>query len=79
MALSLIAVWFLIGETHRGQQFKAGHDQTLLVKSSLNRVPSGVTRDGARAEQNVRAFAGVPPRAHPKARRFPEPYAPPSP
>ena len=40
MALSLIAVWFLIGETHRGQQVDAGLD---LATSTLwaERAPAG--------------------------------------
>ena len=52
---------------------------TLLVKSLLNRAPSGVTRDGVRAEQSVPASAGALPRAHLGARRSPARHSSPRP
>ena len=52
---------------------------TLLVKSLLNRAPSGVTRDGAPAGQSGPASAGARPRAHPGARRSPGPHSSPWP
>ena len=40
MALSLIAVWFLIGETHRGQQCDAGLDPAASPLRA-ERAPAG--------------------------------------
>ena len=67
LAMGSVGQFWLVWDKH-GQN-------RLCWFSRLNKVPLGVTKDGALAEQSVRAFAGARLRTRPLTRPSPVPHA----